>query len=266
MAHVKGLTRGVSIVEMVIVVGLIALIMGYAWDFYFSGREMTRHGVSQSQMQSEARIFFDRLGREVPSVYRFIDADTDTDATKKISYYSFVTFRTPVESILFNENTGYGNSAPDQKFRVLKVTLAWDNTSKEIKRSQVLGDLFFLKRPMTFQPCSPNEYENSPYAPYDDRVVLKHVLAFELKAFVQKMKTGYGDNEIPFDLVEVTGTTPENASSAAFIAMRVHNKIEEKGNRKDEELDLACKFYSRYQLAEANYPGYFSTIDHRAEF
>jgi hypothetical protein len=250
---------------MLVTVALVSLLMGYAWDFYFSGRETMRHGVSQSQMQSEARIFYDRLGKEIPSVYRFIQVDTDSTERKKFSYYCFVTYRTPVESILFNETTGYGNGPLAQKFRVLQVTYEWEATTKEVKRSQVLGDLLFLRKPMEFQECGPNEYENSPYAPYT-KVVLKNAAKFEVKAFQQKMKTSFGDNEIPFELKEITGAAEHNASSAAFIAMRVHNKIEEKGNRKDEELDLVCKFYSRYQLAEANYPGFFSTIDHRAEF
>ena len=145
MAHAKGMPKmsGFTIVEMMVTVVIVSMLMAYAWDIYFSGRETMRHGVSQSQMQTDARSFFDRLGREIPSVYRFIETDTQNTDKKTFSYYCFVTARTPIENILFNETTGYANSPNDQKFRVLRVNYEWEKSTFSIKRSQVLGDLYF---------------------------------------------------------------------------------------------------------------------------
>ena len=77
---------GFTLVELMVAVVLIALLMGFAWNFYFSGRETMRHTVSQSQIQSDTRIIADHLEGEMSACYSFNEIDSDA---KQFSFYSF---------------------------------------------------------------------------------------------------------------------------------------------------------------------------------
>lgn len=256
---------GFTITELVITVAIMTMLLGYAWEFYFSGRETMRHSVSQSQMQMESRIFLDHLGREISSAYRFHEVDRTSPTQKKFSFYSYQFSRTTLERILYNEATGQAISPQDQKFDVLKIEYIWNSADKKVQRIQTPGFLYFLKRPMQFTQGPSAQYEGTPNAP-STKDVLHNIQDFDVRPFEQKYKKDFNDGEDPFTLREIKDTGVNNASSATFIAVRLHNKIDESANKRDEELDLVAKFYSRTRLAEAAYPGYFSTMDIRPEF
>jgi prepilin-type N-terminal cleavage/methylation domain-containing protein len=252
--------KGFTITELIITIAVMTMLLGYAWQIYFSGRETMRHNVSQSQMQTENRIFFDHLGREIAQAYRFIDLNANVGTKKVFSFYSFQLTRTGIDRILNDEATGNALAPRDQKFDVLKIEYEWHLHDKSVERRQTPGFLYFLRKPMEFVEGPPAQYEGTPNVKYK-KDVLRNVHEIELKAFEIKYKKNFAEGEEPFDLREITGAEPGNASMATFLAMRVHCKIDEVKTRRDEELDLVAKFYSRVRLNDAAYSGYFSTVD-----
>jgi len=254
---------GFTIPEMMITIAIMTMLMYFAWSFYFQGRELTRHGVSQSQMQNETRIFFDHLTREIAAAYRFIDIDGENPESRKFSFYSFTYARTGLDRINFDEATGESVPTQDQKFKVLKILYEWTKGTGTVTKTQTPGYLYFLRKPvMEFSPGPNAEFENSPDAPYV-KEVLHNIADFEVKGYeLNYNKTTYP----PFTMREITGTGPNNATMSTFIVLRIHNKIDEAGQRRDEELDLVGKFYSKVRLMDTEYPGYFSTIDEQEGF
>lgn len=82
--------KGITLVEMMVVAAVVTLLMGFAWHFYFSGRETMRHTVSQSQVQADTRIMLDQLETEMTSCYAFDEVDSQE---KKIQFLCFHLFQ-----------------------------------------------------------------------------------------------------------------------------------------------------------------------------
>ena len=62
MEHNKRIkNKAFTIVELIIAVAIMSILAIYAWRIYFSGSETMRHTVTQSQIQSDMRIFLDKL-------------------------------------------------------------------------------------------------------------------------------------------------------------------------------------------------------------
>lgn len=256
-----GKQRGFTIPELIITIVIVAILLGYAWSIYFSGRETMRQNVSQSHMQNETRIFFDHLTQEIAQAYRFLEIDGENTEVKKFSFYSFQFFRAGLDRIYYNEATAALLPPNDQKFDVVKYEYVWNKKDKTLKKSQTGGFLYFLRRPMTFEVGPVGQYEGSKDVAFVNKIVLKSLDEFELKGYEQNYKSDAPDNEPPYTLREIHGNGEGNASSATFLVLHVHNKIDEVGSRRDEEVDLVGKFYSRARLADAAYPGYFGSVD-----
>jgi hypothetical protein len=252
--------RAVTIVEMVVTVLIVSFLMGYAWKIWMSGRETTRHTVSQSQMQADTRIFLDRLARDIAAAYRFYTVDP---AERKFGFYSFQLTRTPLDEIFYDTLRGTYKKYDDYAINVLKIEYTW-NPDGSVTRSQVPGYLRFLRTPMSFQEGPPAQYEGTENARHE-KVMLQHVASFTFKAYQQVFKRNSANPTEPptVQVIPVPGplNDPKKAALTTFIVLRLHNKIDEQGDRRDEEVDLVGKFYSRVRLAEAAYPGYFCTTD-----
>ncbi|NLI78093.1 MAG: hypothetical protein GX442_16880 [Candidatus Riflebacteria bacterium] len=255
--------RTFTLTEMIITVLIISFLMGYAWKIWLGGRETTRHTLSQSQIQSDSRIFLDHLARDVAAAYRFY---TVNPAEKKFGFYSFQITRTPSDEIFFNTLNGAIKPADEYAINVLKIEYAW-STDGTVKRSQVPGYLKFIRNPMVFTEGPAAQYSGTENEKFE-KVVLRDVADFDFKPYQQVFKrTTTNPTEPPkVQVVPVTATDPKKATLTTFITLRIHNKIDEVGNRRDEELDLVGKFYSRVRLAEAAYPGYFCTTDEYKTF
>lgn len=253
----SSLRTGLTIVEMVIVSLIVAMLMGYVWKFYSSSTEINRHTYSQSQLQTDTRLFFDQFARDVASSYRFCEMDYETH---KMAFYVFQDVMTPSDTILYNGATL--RLKEDHSIVVSRVEYSWDSESKKVVRKQVPGKLAITKKPaMTFTEDSSNAApEDAP----KERVYLTNIQQFDFRAYqvVLDFKAGSSDPLYKVTPIE----SKDQASATTFVTLRVHNKIDEAGSRRDEELDVVSKFYSRVRLAEATYPGYFSMVDEDGSF
>lgn len=247
--------RGITLVEMMIVAAVVTLLMGFVWHFYFSGRETMRHTVSQSQVQSDTRIFLDQLETEMTSCYAFDEVDNQQ---KKFSFYSFTYAKVPLDEI-FYDTTGQPrqtNEESDARIMVAKYEYSWNEDGTVLKK-RTPGWLYFLKRPMRFTEGDANTFE--AYKAFEKKV-LRDIAAFEVKGYTQ---TPDRDSDTGFRIAPIESPQAQNAS---FIVLRVHTKIDETGNRRDEELDIVTKFYSSVKLTEIANPGYFSSTDADGRF
>lgn len=246
-------SRGISLVEMMIVSAIVALLMGFAWQFYFSGRETMRHTVSQSQVQSDTRILLDQIETEMTSCYAFAEVDP---LQKKFSFYSYTYSKMPLDEILYDSSGNPRSTGPDSdaKLMVAKYEYQWREDGTVLKK-RTPGWLNFLQRPMKFVEGDANTFD--AYPPFQ-KVVLKDIADFEVKPYFQK-------ND-PVTGLQITPLTAAQAQNAAFIVLRLHTKVDEAGNRRDEELDIVTKFYSSVKLADIANPGYFCSTDKDGTF
>lgn len=251
--------RGFTLVELFVTMAIVTLLMGYAWKIYFSGRDTMRNTVSQSQMQSETRWFFDQLARDVAAAYRFIEVNP---TLKKFSFYCFQTSRRTLEDMLYNSG-GQAIAPQDQVIDVLKIEYRLE-ANGQVKRQQTPGILNFLRNPMVFAEGPAAQYSGTSNEP-GTKTVLHNIADFEFTGYEQDFKASARPDEDPVIIRKIDGTDAAQAGKTSFIALRVHNKIDERQGR-DEELDLVCKFYSRVRLADAAYPGYFSTTDENGDY
>lgn len=254
MAH-KHKSRGVTLVEMMVVAAILTLLLGFAWQFYFGGRETMRHTVSQSQVQADTRIFLDQLETEMTSCYAFFEANPEE---KKFGFYSFTFSKVPLDEIYY-DNAGNPRSTgtdSDARIMVAKYEYQWANGSVTKKRTP--GWLYFLQEPMKFVQGDASTFTNNYGAM--EKVVLRDIADFEVKAYSQ---TPDRESETGTKIQALTAT---QAKDAAFIVLRLHTKKDEAPNRRDEELDIVTKFYSSTKLAEIANPGYFSSTDKDGKF
>lgn len=249
MAHKKR-RQGVTLVETVIVAAILMLLLGFAWKFYFGGRETMRHTVSQSQVQADTRIFLDQLELEMTSCYSFIEIDPEL---KSFSFYSFTYSKVPLDEIFYDNAGNARNPAVDKEARIMVAKYEYRWVDGAVIKKRTPGWLYFLKDPMVFVQGDSTVFTNN-YAAME-KTVLRDIADFEVKAYSQ----------VP-DRESETGTrieplTKEKSAEAAFIVLRLHTMKEEAPNRRDEELDIVTKFYSNTKLAEIANPGYFSATD-----
>lgn len=246
---------GFTLVEMMIVIVLLTMLLGFAWKFYFSGRESMRHTVSQSQVQADTRIFLDQLEVEMGSCYSFFDIDSENN---KFAFYAFAFVRTPLDEVLYDTsgNPRSTGTDSDAKIKVVKYEYAWADGKVTKKRTP--GWLQFLKRPMQFREGDPAHF----IAAYSKmtKVVLRDIADFSVRGYRQ---TPDPTTDSGFKIEPVT---PDKADEAAFITLRLHTFKEQSANRRDEELDIVTKFYSQTKLAEVANPDFFCTTDKDGRF
>jgi len=255
--------RGFTLVEMMVTIVIITFLMGYAWKIYFGGRETMRYNVSMSQMQSEARWFFDQISRDVAACYRFYAVNP---AEKKLGMYCFQYTRTPLDYIYYDDSRG-GAAVPagDQQIDVLKVEYAW-STDGKIKRTQTPGKLKFQAENPTFTQGPASQYSGTENEAREKQM-LENIADFVFKPYGQEFKPNATSGEDYVKVVPLDGTNAANASGTVFITLRIHSKIEEKhSERRDEELDIVAKLYSRVKLADAMYQGTFCSTDADGRF
>ncbi|MBU1107277.1 MAG: prepilin-type N-terminal cleavage/methylation domain-containing protein [Candidatus Riflebacteria bacterium] len=247
---------GFSLVEMMVVVAVVSLLMGFAWHFYFGGRETMRHTVSQSQIQLDTRIFLDNLEVEMASCYAFSEVDTQN---KKFSFYAF-TVTPPHLDDVYYDTTGKPHTTgvdSDSKLSMVKYEYQWKEDGTVLKK-RTPGFLKFLQVPMRFDECPPTDDRYTAM----EKTVLHGIADFEIKAYSQKTeRDGENINQV------IVPTTAATIADAAFIVLRLHTKIDEVSEkRRDEELDIVTKFYSSIKLAEVANPGSFSSTDRDGRF
>lgn len=248
---IKIRSGGFTLTEMMIVVVIVSMIMGYAWHFFFSGRETMRHTVSQSQIQLDTRIFLDNLEVEMASCYAFSEVDT---TNKKFAFYAF-TFTPPHLDDVLYDTTGTPHTTgkdSDSSLSMVKYEYQWQPDGTVLKK-RTPGMLKFLQEPMRFTESTPTDVRYSSM----EKTVLRDIADFEVKAYSQKLQRD-GESFTPV----IEPSTAEKINEAAFIVLRIHTKIDEGSEkRRDEELDIVTKFYSSIKLAEVANPGHFSSTD-----
>lgn len=242
--------RGVTLVEMMIVAAILTLLLGFAWQFYFGGRETMRHTVSQSQVQADTRIFLDQLELEMTSCYSFVEVDS---TNKKFSFYSFTYSKVALDDIYYDTSGNPRSTGKDSDARIMvaKYEYHWENGNVIKKRTP--GFLYFLQEPMKFVPGDSSVF-TSNYGPME-KTVLRNIVDFEVRGYAQTPDPE-SDTGTKIELMTV-----EKSADAAFIVLRLHTMKDEAPNRRDEELDIVTKFYSNTKLAEIANPGYFSSTD-----
>ncbi|GAB4270950.1 MAG: hypothetical protein Kow0029_08200 [Candidatus Rifleibacteriota bacterium] len=247
--------KGFTLVEAMIVAAILTLLLGFAWKFYFGGRETMRHTVSQSQVQADTRIFLDQLETEMGSCYAFDEIDPDQ---KKFSFYAFTFARTPLDEVLYDTsgNPRSTGADSDAKLKIVKYEYSWADGKVTKKRTP--GWLYFLRNPMEFREGDASQFINS-YSKLE-KVVLHDIVDFEIRGYKQTPDLT-AESGFKTELV-----TKENSSDAAFIVLRVHTKKDEAPSRRDEELDIVTKFYSQVKMAEISHPDFFSTTDRQGRF
>ncbi|MBF0409241.1 MAG: hypothetical protein HQM10_18015 [Candidatus Riflebacteria bacterium] len=246
---------GMTIMEMVVTVAIVTFLMGYAWKIYFGGRETVRHLGAQSQMQSETRWFFDRLARDIAGAYKFVEIDT---GQKKFSFYSYQTSRRTLEDMYYKAD-GKAIKPIDWVMDVNLIEYSLVAGGK-VKRKQIPGFLAFIKRPMLFTKGPAAQYTGTPNVE-SEGTSLSDIVDFEVVGYEQIITKKANTDEVTVSARKVDGVNPADAAKACFIVLRIHNKIDEQGDRRDEELDLVCKFFSRVRCAEAAHPGTFCSTD-----
>ncbi|MDD3147943.1 MAG: hypothetical protein PHD82_11610 [Candidatus Riflebacteria bacterium] len=254
MAH-KQTRQGITLVETIVVAAILTLMLGFAWQFYFGGRETMRHTVSQSQVQADTRVFLDQLELEMTSCYSFLEVNSEK---KSFSFYSFTYAKMPLDEIYY-DNAGNARSTgtdSDARIMVARYEYSWENGIVTKKRTP--GWLYFLQQPMKFVEGDATVFTSNYGAM--EKAVLRDISDFEVKAYSQ----------VP-DRDSETGTrieplTTEKSVDTAFIVLRLHTMKDEAPNRRDEELDIVTKFYSSTKLAEIANPGYFSSTDRDGKY
>jgi prepilin-type N-terminal cleavage/methylation domain-containing protein len=250
-------STGFTLTEMMVVVVLVTLLMGFAWHFYFSGRETMRHTVSQSQIQLDTRLFLDHLEIEMSSCYAFSEVDTQN---KKFSFYSY-TFTPPhLDDVLYETDGTPQNTGEDSEasLSMVKYEYEWKDDGKVIKR-RTPGKLNFLQNPMRFTEAEATDARYSSM----EKTVLRDIADFEVKAYSQKIQR---EGEVLTPVIDPV-TAPDKMDEATFIVLRLHTKIDELSERRrDEELDIVTKFYSSVKLSEVANPGAFASTDRDGRF
>ncbi len=251
----KKITRGFTLVEMMIVSAIVALLMGFAWRFFFSGREIMQHTVTQSQVQSDTRILLDQLETEMASCYAFDEVDINQ---KRFSFYAFTYSKVALDDIFYDVagNPRVGPSLRDAKIMVAKYEYQWREDGTVLKK-RTPGWLYILQQPMAFVQGDANTFDAYPAF---EKVVLRDIADFDFKAYKQEPDAASPNG------TKITLITDTRANDATFIVLRIHTRIEEAGNRRDEELDIVTKFYSSVKLAEVANPGHFSSTDQDGTF
>lgn len=247
--------KGITLFEAMITTVIISFLAGYAYKIYFGSRETMRHTIAQSQIQSDMRVMLDHLEEEMATCYSFDEIDTEN---KKFSFYSFLYNKVPLDYIYYDSSGQNLSTGTDSKARILvcKYEYSLSNDGKILK-SRTPGNLYFLQEPMNFQPSNSGEFDN--YKAYTNKEMVSDIVDFEIKAYSQKRK----QNSTEVTIKEVT---KEKSADAAFIVLRLHAKIDESANRRDEELDIVTKFYSNYKLTDVANPNSFSSTDHNGQF
>ncbi|NCB38117.1 MAG: prepilin-type N-terminal cleavage/methylation domain-containing protein [Erysipelotrichia bacterium] len=251
----KRYNHGFTLVEIMIVMVILTMLLGFAWQFYFGGRETMRHTVSQSQVQADTRIFLDQLEAEMTSCYAFFEADPEK---KRLGFYSFTFSKLSLDDIYYDTSGNLRSTGTDSDARLMVARYEYEWKDGSVTKKRTPGWLYFLQKPMRFVQSNDNAFTNN-YGPMQ-KVVLRDIEDFELKAYSQTP-----------DMESETGTTiklltASQAENAAFIVLRLHTKKDEAPNRRDEELDIVTKFYSNIKLAEIANPGYFSSTDRDGRF
>ncbi|NLM17302.1 MAG: hypothetical protein GX221_06255 [Candidatus Riflebacteria bacterium] len=255
-----------TLVELMVAASLAVLLIGAIMYYHYTGTETTRFAVSQSKIQNDSRIFLDKLEMQMMAAHSFAEIDSEN---KKFSLYMYTYARVPLDDILFDGRDARSLSPIESvqlgaRHKVVKYTYSWVDSKVTVTREP--GWLYFLKDPIEFVPDNSSAFDEQ-YAPYTG-VVLSGVENFEIKGYIQKPNPDFVPGSLsagvkPFLIEPVT---VENSHEAVFIVLRLYSKIDEGGNKRDEELDLVTKFYSAPRLAEALYPGYFSTSDSDGDY
>jgi hypothetical protein len=240
---------------MMIVAAVVALLMGFAWHFYFSGRETMRHTVSQSQVQADTRIILDQLETEMTGCYAFSEVDSEK---KKFGFYAFTYSKVPLDEIYYDTSgtARDGQTEKDARIMVARYEYEWREDGSVLKR-RTPGWLYFLQTPMKFVEGDGNTFD--AHTPFE-KVVLRDIADFEVRAYSQEIDQSSDSG------TKITPLPREKSEEAAFIVLRLHTKVDEAGNRRDEELDIVTKFYSSTRLAEITNPGYFCSTDRDGKF
>ncbi|MBF0543233.1 MAG: hypothetical protein HQM08_02310 [Candidatus Riflebacteria bacterium] len=254
------LKRGLTVLEVLVTAAIVTFLMGYAWRIYFGGRETMRYTVSQSQIQSESRWFFDHLARDIAGAYRFIEVNSDA---KKFSFYAFQSSRRTLEDMFFKTN-GNMIQPKDWNIDVTEIEYSFQQDGK-IRRKQVPGYLNFIQKPMVFKQGPDAQYAGTSNA-QSDGIELHNVADFEVSGYEQTFSRKASSEDVVVNSRKVNGTSPEDAAKTCFIVLRIHTKIDEAGDKKDEDLDLVCKFFSRVRCTDAEYPNSFCTTDEDSLF
>ena len=249
-------SAGFTLTEMMVVVVIISMIMGFAWHFYFSGRETMRHTVSQSQIQLDTRIFLDNLEVEMSSCYAFSEVDSEK---KKFSFYAFTVTPPHLDDVYYNTSGTPHTTGKDSESKLSMVKYEYQcKEDGTVVKKRTPGFLNFLQDPMRFTESEPTDIRYSSM----EKTVLRGIADFEVKAYTQKTEREGED----FNLV-IEPSTAANVTDAAFIVLRLHTKIDEVSEkRRDEELDIVTKFYSSVKLSEVANPGHFSSTDRDGRF
>ncbi len=249
--------RAFTLVEMIVTVAILTFLAIYAWRIYFSGSETMRHTVSQSQIQSDMRVFLDKLEAEMMACYAFDTVDTEN---KKFSFYTFTYGKKPLDDIYYDDylNLRKTDNTSDASLQVLKIEYSW--ADGKVTKVRTPGNLYFLHEPIEFEP-TPNSNAFGDGEKAATLVPLKDISEFEVKGYSQEL-----DPDPSSTGIKITPVTPATASSTMFIVLRLHALKDEGGHKRDEEIDLVTKFYSSIRLAEAANPGYFCSTDHDGRF
>ena len=249
--------HGFTMTELMVCLVLVTMLLGYAWKFYFGGRETMRHTVSQSQVQADTRIFLDKLENRMASCYEFNEIDSEKN---DFSFYSFVYSRTPLDDVLYDSsgNPHKTDNTSNQRIKVVRYqfTLREDGTVVE---NRMPGWLFFLQKPMRFVKGNPEHYLPTE-SEVKNKVVLRNIAEFNIKGYKQSSDKSESSG------IKIEPVKKENSKDAAFIILRIHTKKEEGRNRRDEELDIVTRFYCQTKLAELANPGHFCTTDSDGTF
>lgn len=248
--------KAFTLVEMMVAMLIIAFIAGYAWKIYSNSGETMRHTVSQSQIQADIRGFLDNLEAEMMTCYSFDTIDTEK---KKFSFYCFTYSKQPLDNLLYDgTNPKSTGSDSDACVKVKKMEYSWDDKGIVTKK-RTPGWLYFLQQPMKFEASTSNAFDESDKAMTKEE--LKDITEFEVKGYFQQ--PGGTDEEKG---LKITPVTPDDSYKATFIVLRLHTHKNEGAKRRDEEIDIVTKFYSKIRIANVTNPGYFSTTDSNGSY
>ena len=252
---VKKKRKAVTLVEMIVAVLIMAFLAGYAWKLYSNSGESMRHTVSQSQIQSDIRIFLDNLETEMMTCYIFDTIDTEK---KKFSFYCFTYSKVSLDDIFYDGKIPRSiDEDSDASIKVKKMEYSWSENGIVTKK-RTPGFLYFLKRPMIFQPSNSNAFDETDKAMTKE--VLKDITEFEVKGYAQELDSTSDDG------FKITPVEPKSSTRASFIVLRLHAYKEEGKKRRDEEIDIVTKFYSAVRLANTANPEYFCSTDNNGSF
>ena len=119
--------KAFTLVEMIIAFAIMSILAIYAWRIYFSGSETMRHTVTQSQIQSDIRLFLDKLEAEMMACYIFETVDTEN---KKFSFYTFTYGKKSLDDIYYDESGNVRSIKSDdstQSLKVLRIEYSWED-------------------------------------------------------------------------------------------------------------------------------------------